>query len=873
MKFTSYKVVLLSVISIFFTLEIHAQVVISGKLSDLNNDPIFGAHIIISEVVSQEISQFKISDRGGEFVISIKSNSPELVLKTKHLSFRDTVIQFQNKPQAFIFRLKDKIVSLDEVLIKFNPPIKQSGDTISYNVDDFRSENDNKVKDILKRLPGIEIAENGQILFNNEPINNYYIEGMDLLGDKYNLANDNISSDLIDEVQVLKNHQPIRILEELIPSQSAAINIKLKKKTVSQNIVGGGVGYADNLLWNAELTNLIFSKNNQAINTYQSNNVGKDLNRQLKSLTIEELIETLNTDFIDQEWLEIRTLNDPLLNFKRWLDNKSHLATTNYLRKLKEQTFLKGNISFLQNNLVQKGNTTTQYITPDDTITINENQNNRFRNNELNLALTLSNNQKNSYLRNSLESQVNWDDKIGKIQSSDSLIDQTLPKRYAKIINKFKWIKPINKRLLTVNSLTGFEYLSNELSNFTNAFGIEKENSFQKQLQTIKNQSIFSYNSLETDFSLGNRTLIIPSASAMVKNQSFNSNLTNVIDDDSFQNDITWLVIKSSFSIDWIFKTDYFKMQVTTPFNYYFFDREIETNNLRFFTFEPTLRLKYEINNNFKFLTSSRLERTFGSFRSYFPNSIIINYRKLEQYNRQFQNNSVLKSKLSLQYENLFSSLFGSLSYSYSLNYNNLIYADNYFTNGGLFISTSFDSNNIVKSNLSSRISKRFNQTWLISLRGQYVINTFQRQVNDLIIDIENRSKELIVETNFNPSKSIDVNLHLKNSFNESFLFSELNQTVTQLHYKADASYSINDHQINIEGEFFNTYPKTVDNILFIDVSWKYNFSNQASIKMTLDNILNRTVYQTFTTNGFTTLENSFELRPFQVYLTATFIL
>ena len=314
-------------------------------------------------------------------------------------------------------------------------------------------------------------------------------------------------------------------------------------------------------------------------------------------------------------------------------------------------------------------------------------------------------------------------------------------------------------------------------------------------------------------------------------------------------------------------------MQVTTPFNYYLFDREIEVDNLRFFAFEPALRLKYEVNNNIKFLTTSRLEREFGSLRSYFPNTIIINYRELERYNRKFQNNSVLKSKVSLQYENIFNSLFGSLSYSYSINNSNLIYADDYFTNGGLITSTSFNSNNNIKHNISSRISKRFTRMWLISLNGHCFTNTFQRQVNNQMLDIENKSKELIIETNFNPNPSMDVNFYLRNSFNKSFVFSQLNRKVTQLSYKTDVSYSRNHHQINIKGEYFNTYPQIVHSIFFVDVSWKYDLNKQAFIMIVLDNILDRSVYQTSTTDGFTALGNSFELRPFQVYLTTTFTL
>lgn len=384
---------------------------------------------------------------------------------------------------------------------------------------------------------------------------------------------------------------------------------------------------------------------------------------------------------------------------------------------------------------------------------------------------------------------------------------------------------------------------------------------------------VFAYNSIETNFNFSKKILIIPSISTLIKNQSFASNLTNTTDEDLFINEVAWRQVKSALSVDWIYKTDYFKMQLTTPFNYYFFNRGVEINNLSFFTFEPMIRLKYDINNNWKWLYSSKFEKEFGNMRSYFPNLVIINYRKLELYNRQFENNSFLKLKVSLQYENLFNSLFGSLSYSYSVNDNNLIYTDNYFTNGGLITSTDSNSNNKIRTYISSRISKRFTRKWLISLTGQYVTNTFQREVNDQVLDIENISKELVAEANLNPNEAFDFNLSLKSSFIKSFLFSRLNQDVTQLQYKAGVLFYKSKHQLNVTGEFFTTYPEIVDNLFFLDISWKYNFTRQSCIMVTFDNIFNRTIYETFTTDGFTIVENYFELRPTQVYLTATFIL
>ena len=64
----------------------------------------------------------------------------------------------------------------------------------------------------MHALPGIEVALTVSIKYNGKPINKYYIEGLDLLEDRYGIANNNIPAETVDKVQVLENHQPIRVL-------------------------------------------------------------------------------------------------------------------------------------------------------------------------------------------------------------------------------------------------------------------------------------------------------------------------------------------------------------------------------------------------------------------------------------------------------------------------------------------------------------------------------------------------------------------------------------------------------------------------------------------------------------------------------------
>jgi hypothetical protein len=95
-------------------------------------------------------------------------------------------------------------------------------------VNSFSKEQDRSIGDVLKRMPGIEVLPDGKILYQGKAINKYYIEGLDLLEGKYNLANDNLPYQEVSQVQILENHQPIKTLDSLQFSDRSALNIKLK---------------------------------------------------------------------------------------------------------------------------------------------------------------------------------------------------------------------------------------------------------------------------------------------------------------------------------------------------------------------------------------------------------------------------------------------------------------------------------------------------------------------------------------------------------------------------------------------------------------------------------------------------------------------
>lgn len=80
-----------------------------------------------------------------------------------------------------------RTTKLPEVTVRLKP-VEQVGDTIKYNVSAFQGKDDHYLEDVLKKMPGIQVSPNGTILYKGETINQFNIEGQNLLGNRITLC-------------------------------------------------------------------------------------------------------------------------------------------------------------------------------------------------------------------------------------------------------------------------------------------------------------------------------------------------------------------------------------------------------------------------------------------------------------------------------------------------------------------------------------------------------------------------------------------------------------------------------------------------------------------------------------------------------------
>ena len=203
---------------LLFTAISFAQTKISGNLFDNENNLVSNVTVVIYDN-NDNILSYSISDLEGFYKVKFTTNLKQVKLLIKAFNYEVVSEIVSNETQIKNFSLNPTVTNLREVIIK-ESVIRKKGDTLSYNVASFASEKDRTIADIIAKMPGIDVLPDGKILYQGKPINKYYVEGLDLLEGKYNLANKNLPYNQVSKVQILENHQPIKVLDSLVFSES-----------------------------------------------------------------------------------------------------------------------------------------------------------------------------------------------------------------------------------------------------------------------------------------------------------------------------------------------------------------------------------------------------------------------------------------------------------------------------------------------------------------------------------------------------------------------------------------------------------------------------------------------------------------------------
>lgn len=430
-----------------------AQVNVTGTVIDKeNNKPLVGASVIVKGA-DGKIKKFASSKSDGGFSMTMPSVNG-CRLEVNMMSFAKQSIPLDSVNFPLTVYMEPGTTLLKEVTVKADR-IREQGDTITYNVGSFAQQQDRSIGDVLKRMPGIDVANNGKIQYQGEDINKFYIEGSDLLGGKYGIATNGISHDDVGAVEVMENHQPMQVLSGISFSDKAAINLKLKNKAKAtwtfHGDAGGGYSWQpEGAIWDGELFAMAVMPGFQNITTLRINNTGENLSSSGTDFFADRRQTGLS------QYVGVGLPGVPSLSDKRTLFNRSFLVSTNSLWKFGRGEF-KVNIDYSFNRVTADASNITTYFIDEGNRKITENRSGTEHTHSLSGKFIYELNQKTAFINNTLQTNIDWDDvslaTTGSIPNGQSA---DLPDYY--VSNKFKMIKRFKgKHLVTFQSVNEWE--------------------------------------------------------------------------------------------------------------------------------------------------------------------------------------------------------------------------------------------------------------------------------------------------------------------------------------------------------------------------------------------------------------------------------
>lgn len=206
---------------------------VEGTIKDPTGNPLEMANVIAFKQGTKFLQSYSITDSKGNYKLSLEKGQ-DYTLRTSYLGFDsksiDISIVATSKNIIKNIVLEEANQSLDVVEITYEMPVKISGDTISYNAESFTNGTEKKLEDILAKLPGIDIDDNGEIEVEGKKVQKVLVEGKEFFDGDSKLATQNIPASAIDKVQVLKNYNEVSGMRGVTNNEdNIAINIKLKK--------------------------------------------------------------------------------------------------------------------------------------------------------------------------------------------------------------------------------------------------------------------------------------------------------------------------------------------------------------------------------------------------------------------------------------------------------------------------------------------------------------------------------------------------------------------------------------------------------------------------------------------------------------------
>lgn len=224
---------------------------IKGFIFDNLNEPVEAANITVLSAKDSTLIGGTSSDRNGKFRLRI-DNKENCIIKISFIGYKTEFHNLKDIKENTVslnFKLHQDTEILNETVITAEaPPVIITGDTISYSAAAIPLHDGAVLEDLIKKIPGAELGENGKILLNGKEINKIMIDGKEFFTNNPEIALKNLPADAVKEVKTYdRKSETARATGIDDGEENNVLDVTIKegmKKGWFGNIILGG-GYKD----------------------------------------------------------------------------------------------------------------------------------------------------------------------------------------------------------------------------------------------------------------------------------------------------------------------------------------------------------------------------------------------------------------------------------------------------------------------------------------------------------------------------------------------------------------------------------------------------------------------------------------------------
>ena len=661
---------------VFFVLTIRAQT-IEGRVKDNFGEPLPRANVLVKPFKQgSEISEFFIADDNGNFRYKLKKKYDSVVF------FEVNVLNYEKRIDSIDFAvfkdvyqidfvLTPKITTLEEVVIAKRKKFNIKNDTVVFNPEAYKDGTERKVEDLLKKLPGLDVAENGKLKYRGKTVASVQLDGDDLFGYNYTIGTKNISIDMVDQIEAIENYSKNPLLKGIENSDNVALNLKLKKGKVDYSGTSDlGYGYGDTSSYDISANILGIAKSFKSFGTFSFNNIGVN-HTPFDYFSSSVSLEDIENEYLyAQKIIEDTPINSILGNSRTRINNE-WFGSYNFVYRFSPKFSLKSNLYYVNDEFFRQelfendfllG--TEQIAYTDKTEIIKKPENKRL---DLKFTYNVSKTSLLEVESSVQEESVSSSNSFTRNLESTSVTTLNTKNFFWK--NKLEYTNKLSestalqfKSLYSKNNLpqdfkTVGNFLSNEdvINSYTQLSEYRKE-AFQNNIVFLGNRKRFKY-----VFNSGIDHFVSPFKSSISENDLIISDFQN---DYNYKKTTYFTQFSSVYNIKkWITET-------SVGMNYLFqrLDNSINGEKLEKKAFFPTITLKttYKLNDVSKLQFISGYEQKTPEENFLFGNGIITENRSIisNEVSLDLQKNQ--KYSLTYRLNDLFKNIDVSLLTAYT---------------------------------------------------------------------------------------------------------------------------------------------------------------------------------------------------------------